>query len=357
MEEKKKLDKTVYLEKLSELSDTMESVENTPMGMYLKIINLIILNMRYEKIAFNKDLKEHPYMLTRKLIEDQIVSFKASMDVLFIESDKKDAKKVNFKMEEKHQDLWNNLWNKYDLESYEEKVERYKHRIKINNLAPLFRDKKCIDLGSGNGTFSVAMAEEGAKRVEGIDFGKESVEFAQKILKKRDKESKEKVNYTEASIYEIPFEDDTFDFAVQNGVFHHMEDELKAIEETKRVLKKGGYFWYYTDGEGGINYDLWDESVKILKEVPIEKIQEVTNFLNVSTNKSYHIGDDLKATYKHTSWDKMTEILRKKGFSNFKRMKGGFPTDMDGETVEKDPWAKEKFGEGDLRILAQLIDK
>jgi ubiquinone/menaquinone biosynthesis C-methylase UbiE len=355
MEDKKKPKKELYTDKLNELSEMMDDVKNTPMSMYLKIINLIIMNMRYEKIAYSIDISEHPYILTREIIQDTIESFKTASEILFIESESKDSKKTSFGMEDKHHDLWNNLWNKYDPSSYQEKVDRYSHRIKVNELVPLIKDRKCIDLGSGHGTFSVAMAQAGAFLVEGIDFSEKSVEFAKKMLSETT--VKDKVSYQVASNYKIPFDDDSFDFAVQNGVFHHMDDEKKAIDEAKRILKKGGYFWYYTDGQGGISYDLWDESVHILRDVPIEMIQNVTRLLNVSVNKSYHLGDGLKATYRHTNWEQITDVLKSKGFGNFKRMKGGFPTDMDGDIFEKDPYAKEKFGEGDLRILAQLNEK
>jgi len=36
------------------VSQAMEQVPNTPMGMYFKVVNLAILNMRYERIAFNR---------------------------------------------------------------------------------------------------------------------------------------------------------------------------------------------------------------------------------------------------------------------------------------------------------------
>ena len=348
--------KKVYLEKLDELTAYFESVSNTPMSMYFKVINLISLNMRYEKIAFNKNLPQNPYLLVRNLIEEQLQAFKSFADILFIENpENKDIKTIMQYMEDKHKNLWNALWNKYDEKAYEEKVDRYKYRIKINHLLELIEDKSCLDLGCGHGTFSIALAEMGAKSADGIDFGEKSVEFANSVRKNR--KSCDKVKFSVASIYKIPYQDDSFDFVIQNGVFHHMEDEAKAIDEAKRVLKKGGYFWYYTDGEGGISYDLWDRSVYLLRNVPIEFIQKITKIMNISTNKCYHLGDGLKATYRHTSWEKMTNLLKSKGFGNFKRLKGGFYTDLDGDTFESDSYAKEKFGEGDLRILAQLIEK
>ena len=61
--------------------------------------------------------------------------------------------------------------------------------------------------------------------------------------------------------------------------------------------------------------------------------------------------DGLSATYAHTSWDKITKKLARHGFGNFKRLAGGFDMDFDLETIQSDPYGREKFGEGDLRVL------
>ena len=38
----------------------------------------------------------------------------------------------------------------------------------------------------------------------------------------------------------MPFEDEYFDFIMCNHVLEHVDDDIKALEEIKRVLKKGG---------------------------------------------------------------------------------------------------------------------
>lgn len=351
------MDKSVYLESLDNLSRKMEAVPNTFMGMYFKVLNLAVMNMRYEKIAFDRNLKTHPYPLVKKLIDDQIVSFDACVETLFIENPKtaKIETGKNAKMEAKHQDLFNAIWNQYDEKSYEIYVDRYAHRIKVNKIEPLIQGKKCIDLGCGNGNFVFALAEAGASLASGIDFGAESIEYANK---KKEKFAKaDKVEFKVNSVYKLDYKDDTFDLALQNGVFHHLDDEMKAIMEARRVLKKGGYFWYYTDGEGGISYDLWDRSVHLLRDVPIIFMRNVIKGMNVSVEKEAHIMDGMNAVYRHTSWEKACDQLARAGFGNFKRLTGGFDTDFDLDVIEADPYGRAKFGEGDLRILAQLVNK
>lgn len=129
----------------------------------------------------------------------------------------------------------------------------------------------------------------------------------------------------------------------------------KAIKEVSRVLKPEGWFWYYIDGKGAISMDLWDYSVKALKEVPILKIEKVLNGMSLSRNKIVHLMDGLSATYIHSTLEDTITMLERYGFTNFKRLTGGEITDFDLDVVEADPYGKEKFGCGDLRLLCQLV--
>lgn len=350
------MDKSVYMTALDELSRTFEAVPNTAMAAHFKTVTLAVMNMRYEKIAFNRSLPEHPYVMVKRLIEEQHAAFKACAEVLFIENPATarlpGGKKAQ--MEPKHQDLFNAIWNQYDPPAYETYVDRYKHRVRVNALEPLIRGKKCLDLGCGNGNFCFALADLGAALAAGIDFGAESIAFADK--KRAERKGPGALEFKVNNVYELDYPDAHFDFLIQNGVFHHLDDEMKAIREARRVVKKGGWFWYYTDGEGGISYDLWDRSVHLLRELPIDFMRAVLRGLNVSVPKLAHLMDGMNAVYRHTSWKKATAQLAEAGFGNFRRLTGGFDTDFDLDVIEKDPYGREKFGEGDLRILAQRID-
>ena len=77
--------------------------------------------------------------------------------------------------------------------------------------------------------------------------------------------------------------------------------------------------------------------------------------LNIKREKMVHIMDSLNATYLHTTWEKVTELLSSCGFHNFKRLTGATSTDFDEDVVSKDPYGKEKFGGGDLRIACQKL--
>ncbi len=353
---RKRVGKSIYRVPLDSMKKVMGQYENTPFYMWAKVVTLATMNMRYEKIAFNPSLKMHPYLLTKSVIEDARAQFQALADIGFIESEQKEpGSGKSAQIEEKHLELFDEMWDRYNPAEFERYVERYRRRIRINNLAQLIREKSCIDLGCGNGAFCFALIDEGAGFAAGIDFGTKNIQYAHRIAGDRDMTAR--TEFRSSSVYETGFPDDSFDFAVQNGVFHHLNDLDRALAETRRILSRGGWFWYYTDGEGGISYDLWDASVEILKDVPVLFIQEVLGSMNVSADKVVHISDGLSATYKHTSWKRITGKLAAHGFGNFRRLIGGFPTDFDLDRIESDQYGREKFGEGDLRILCQLVTK
>jgi hypothetical protein len=92
-----------------------------------------------------------------------------------------------------------------------------------------------------------------------------------------------------------------------------------------------------------------------LRDIPLDFIKSVLVSMNISNPKIVHLMDGLNATYRHTTWEKATKQLAEEGFGNFRRLIGGFNTDFDQDVIDKVPYGKERFGEGDLRILAQKI--
>ncbi len=258
-------------------------------------------------------------------------------------------------LEMKHEELWQEIWSRHNAEEFREFIDLKRLRLKINDICALVEGKRCIDFGCGNGSFAIALLEEGASWVTGVDFGEKSVRYAQAVA--------ESLMYSEQTEFKIAdvlatcLPDESYDFAVSNGVFHHLRKAQMqlALNEVSRVLKKGGWFWYYIDGKDAISMDLWDTSVAILKDVDILHIENVLKSFNVGRNKMVHCMDGLSATYIHSTWDETVAQLREAGFDDFRRLQGGAPTDMDGENYTLDPYAKEKFGEGDLRILCRKI--
>lgn len=339
---------------LRELEAYADTLPNTRMLATAKVTACAALNMRWEKLMVDRELTESPLPRVEELIADARRQLEAWADAAFIEgSEPQPLTAPSPEMEERHHDLFQELWVNFDEADYDDRIARYSHRLEINGLADGFLNgKRVIDFGCGHGNFLHACLRAGAASGLGIDYGEDAIRYAQAAAERLGVENLE---FRLESVYGVNVADASFDFAIQNGVFHHLDDEDRAYREVHRVLEPGGWFWIYTDGAGAVSHDLWDASVRILREVPHPFILEVLDFLGVETNKRYHLGDGLNAVYRHTTWEALTERLEGYGFGNFRRLTGGFPTDFDHDVLEADPYGVEKFGSGDLRLLAQKV--
>ena len=64
----------------------------------------------------------------------------------------------------------------------------------------------------------------------------------------------DKVNFIQAGVENLPFEDSFFDRVISTCVFHHVEDPEKGFKEVRRVLKNGGIFSLMLPNDPGLAY-------------------------------------------------------------------------------------------------------
>jgi SAM-dependent methyltransferase len=88
---------------------------------------------------------------------------------------------------------------------------------------------RILDAGCGSGRNMLELARLGT--ATGIELSDESVALARK---------RDVGEVVAGSVLEMPFPDDSFDFAVSLDVIEHLEDDLAALCELRRVLAPGG---------------------------------------------------------------------------------------------------------------------
>ncbi len=136
---------------------------------------------------------------------------------------------------------------------YDTKVaidDKYKEPFKrgLTKYLELEQDqpRKVLDLGTGTGAASIYFAENlNDARVEGVDISEGMVEKARKKAEKRELNN---IKFIEGDIYDLPYENNTFDLiTVSNAPF--------SFSEVKRSLKEGGYFLISLSKGGGFLAD------------------------------------------------------------------------------------------------------
>ena len=107
------------------------------------------------------------------------------------------------------------------------------------DLASLEAGDQVLDLGSGSGTdaFFAATQVGASGSVTGVDMTDEQLEKARRL---RDEAGLENVTFEQSYIEDVPFDAETFDVVVSNGVINLSPEKERVFEEAYRVLEPGG---------------------------------------------------------------------------------------------------------------------
>jgi len=107
---------------------------------------------------------------------------------------------------------------------------------------------KVLDIGCGNAPLAIELAKRYLKaHVTGIDYWGSKWEYSKEACESNAEIEgvADRVNFQKASASALPFEDESFDAAVSNFVFHEVsdaKDKRDIIKEALRVVKRGGTF-------------------------------------------------------------------------------------------------------------------
>jgi SAM-dependent methyltransferase len=95
-----------------------------------------------------------------------------------------------------------------------------------------------LDCGCGPGTITVGLAKAVVPgRVVGIDLEESQFETAQQIARERGATN---IEWKAASIYQLPFPDNSFDVVFSHALFEHLGEPEAALQEISRVLRPDG---------------------------------------------------------------------------------------------------------------------
>ncbi len=115
---------------------------------------------------------------------------------------------------------------RYELEPYIAGFARF----------PEGRGKDVLEIGVGMGADHLQWAQAEPRSLAGVDLTARAIAFTRARLSWHNLTSKLSVGDAE----HLPFPDDSFDLIYSWGVLHHTPDTRRAIQESWRVLRRGG---------------------------------------------------------------------------------------------------------------------
>jgi arsenite methyltransferase len=106
-------------------------------------------------------------------------------------------------------------------------------------LGSLAKDERVLDLGSGAGTDSLVAAQMvgPSGHITGIDM---TIEMLAKARAAAAELGTTNVEFVEGEVESLPFEDESFDVVISNGVIDLIPDKDAVYSEINRVLVPGG---------------------------------------------------------------------------------------------------------------------
>jgi len=181
-------------------------------------------------------------------------------------------------------------------------VEFYVTTHYINKFLKQFKNPKILDVGAGTGRYSIYYSNLG--------YEVTAVELVKHNLRVLESKNSNVLAMLGNALSLKKLKDDSFDITLLFGPIYHLfstKEKLQAINEAKRVTKKGGLiFTQYVMNDYAILVHGFRDG--FIKESLTQK----------KIDKNFKIKDDIKNLYSYTN---LKEINKLKRLSNLKRVK------------------------------------
>lgn len=212
--------------------------------------------------------------------------------------------------------LFGDLWHRYDDGLFEESVALFARRFEANGFdLPWFQGKRCLDAGCGGGRYSIAMARLGAKAVIGCDVSTEGIEDC-----RRRAAGTPNVSFEQASVLELPFANESFDFVCSSGVLHHTADPAKGLREITRVLRPDGRVFLLLYGARGLRWPTIMAVRPHAQSLGYAAVDQAMRDAGLPANKQRTFLDDLFVPLiAFYEWDEVDRMLGDNGYADITR--------------------------------------
>ena len=116
-------------------------------------------------------------------------------------------------------------------------------RYKYMQISEKLKGARMLDVGCGTGDRSILVAKHyGVSELIGIDACRNSLKIASQVAVEEEFDSFKPIH---GNLFDLPFENESFDVVVSWGVLHHTENPFEGLKEMHRVCKKEGFIGFF----------------------------------------------------------------------------------------------------------------
>ena len=253
--------------------------------------------------------------------------------------------------------VFGDTFSLYSDDEFEEFIAFLRTRFERNgiDLREAFAGKRCLDAGCGGGRATIMMAEAGASEVVALDLSKTNVETT---LMRAQRRGCGNVVAREASLLDVPLDDESFDVVWSNGVLHHTGDTDGSLKEITRLLRPGGWMWLYLYGSGGIYWHVVDWVRETLAEVDVSACIAQLRLQNVPVRRiAEWIDDWFVPVLQRYTVDDVRRRLEELGFAGATALAQGTHYDTSQRRIGASQEEIELMGDGDVRFWCQKTER
>lgn len=180
-------------------------------------------------------------------------------------------------------------------------------RRSLYGLLPIADGARVLDVGTGFGTLAVELAAFKNLRIHAVDLNQATLGVAQDIYNRvtaanvlREGSS---VTFEKADIYNLSFDDATFDVVLARYVYQHLADPQLATAQIARVLKPGGHVCLIdVDDQFNLTYPEPSDS--------FQKLQEAFGMLQERQGGDRFVGRKLANYLHHASLEVVGTLMQ-----------------------------------------------
>ena len=353
---------SIYKKNFLKVLKLFKSIEKKKEYDHLRCNVSYKLFFNYEKVIKNNIKAEKKYaQLLEKIFNEvkdeiELIKFKINQDKKFISKlkikNKQNSKKLSIeKLTGDHYSKIFLRFNKYHL--VEQPYELLKKRFLRNKFdLNYFKGKKGLDIGCGNGRYTLALKKMGLKSIIGCDISPVNIKTCNENKKKLGIKN---IKFQKQDALKLKYPTNSFDFTMSYGVFHHTKSLNKSVKEMVRVTKKGGIGLIFFIGGGGIRWSIIELCRKILQQTDNNFIYNYFYFFPFAEKYYYLFLDHLLTPINNLkSPDQLNKMFNSLEIKKYKKWDRGSDFD-EVERVYKSKTSKIKkynlFGHGECRYL------